>query len=337
MRTPLFFVLCAGLSSASCSTALPVCEEPDQVEWNPPEKDYVRVDFAMESEGLLEEVAEIRQTPAYRTQLPFIQTVAIRAPSKCLDVTADEQTGTNRENDVILKTNCSIYLKELEQGLAAVGYRVVSWDVLDRTERTGNVSTYEAAANLGAQAVFIVNSLETPASDVGEEAQFRFNYFDSNPRGESLQPLQLSEKEQAEFVQRVLTRIPALASGTPKGKILKATLDTTAVAVPSGESIWFYRRSLAEFSDEDLSAALYRKFLFATLDGEKYWGVWPEGVPKPTAPVAEKKSSSSSSTSFSLSKKGEESSGERYRKRQQMMVRKIVDEFAQKFSKGATE
>lgn len=337
MRTSLFLVLCATLGSVSCSTALPVCEEPEQAEWNPPQKDYVRVDFAMESDGLLEQVAEIRQTPAYRTQLPFIQTVAIRAPSQCLDVTADEQTGTNRESEVILKTTCSIYLKELEQGLAAVGYRVVSWDVLDRTERTGNVSTYEAAANLGAQAVFIVNSLQTPATDAGEEARYRFNYFKSNARGESLRPLQLSEQEQGEFVQRVLTRIPALASGAPKGKILKATLDTTAVAVPSGESIWFYRRSLAEFSDEDLSAALYRKFLFATLRGEKYWGVWPEGVPRPSQQVAEKTNSSSSSTSFSFSTKAEESSNERFRKRQQAMVRKIVAEFAEKFSKGATQ
>ncbi len=336
MKLGMFIALSVGFG-AGCTTALPVCSEPDQVQWKPPEKSYVRIDFAMESEGMLDQTAEVRQTPAYRDQLPRIRTVAIRAPNACLDRTADQQTGRDRENEVIMQTTCSIYLKELEQGLASVGYRVVSWDVLDRAERMGDVSTYEAAANLDAQVVFIVNSLETPMTNVGEQAEYRFNYFVSNPRGEGLAPLELTEADQAKFVERVLARIPALAGGVPKGKVLAATLDTTAVAVPSGESIWFFRRSTAEFSDDDLSAALYRKFLFATLDGTNYWGAWPEGLAKPATKVAEKTSSSSSTTSFSWSKKGEDSATEAYRKRQQAMVRKIVGEFALKFSKGATE
>ena len=60
----------------------------------------------------------------------------------------------------------------LERSLAGAGYRVISGDALYRLEGSTSprLSTYVAAQQLGADAVFVINSLET--SDVQRGARF---------------------------------------------------------------------------------------------------------------------------------------------------------------------
>lgn len=334
MYPKLFFMLFAlSLVCSSCTRALPVCDQAP--EYKPPSYDYYRIDFAAESRILNgDQTAEINQTPAYSRLIGNVQTVAIRAPNECLDTTAAKAEGRTSESEMILKSTCGIYLKEIERELTSVGYRVISWDVLDREEKTSSVSTYKAADRLGADAVFIVNSIETLIEQPDDKRTFRFRYFFSNEEGDMLEPLSLTDSEQRKYAKLVFKRIPDALDQGEKLQVLVASLDTTAVAVPSGESIWFYRRSLREFTDEEAAADIYRKFLFAT-NGERFWAVWPEGAERPS--TSKGISRRSSSSEFSLTRSNEESLENQYRNRQQKMVRTIVKEFATKFESGASQ
>lgn len=320
-----------SLATMSCSTALPVCDAPEVVQ---PSYDYVRVDFAAES-GLIdsEQVAEITKDPAYDTLIGGVTKVAIRAPDSCQNATAAEAEGRATNSDAILKSTCGIYLKELEQALTKVGYQVVSWDVLGREEKAGS-TTYDAAERLGASIVFIVNSVETTVEKPADEASFKFNYFESNEEGEGVKPLALTKQEQLIFAQQVQLREPTAFQQAERLRMLVATLDTTAVAIPARQSIWYYRRSLREFADVNAQHNIFRKFLFAT-DGQRYWAVWPTNVERPKVVAAPEVRSSS--TEFSFKRDSESSSESDYKKRQQAMIRVIVGEFANKFKTGATE
>lgn len=325
------FATLLSLGTISCSTALPVCDVQEVVR---PEYDYVRVDFAAES-GLVDtnQAAEITKDPAYDALIGGVTKVAIRAPDSCQNASAAEAEGRATKSDSILKSTCGIYLKELEQALTKVGYQVVSWDVLGREERAGS-TTYDAAERLGASIVFILNSVDTTIEKPADEASFKFNYFKSNIRGEGVSPLALTKQEQLMFAQQVQSREPLAFQQAERLRMLVTTLDTTAVAIPTRQSVWYYRRSLREFAQANVQQNIYRKFLFAT-DGERYWAVWPEGVERPVERVAPEVRSSS--TEFSFKRDSESVDESNYKKRQQAMIREIVSEFASKFKTGAAE
>src|SRR6185503_3510084 len=103
---------------------------------------------------------DVRRTQNYLANFQNIRTVGFRAPDTCFTQTAGRATGATQSSGTILTTECAVWLAELERAVSNEGYRVISWDVLQRAERSGTGSIYEAAKRLGADLVFILNSLE---------------------------------------------------------------------------------------------------------------------------------------------------------------------------------
>src|SRR5262249_55082612 len=124
-------------------------------------------------------------------------TVAFRAPDSCLTQTAGRATGMTTNSGAILTTGCAVWLAEVERAVTLEGLRVISWDVLLRAERTGNGSIYEVAKKLGADLVFILNSLEAMAVKGGSDLALSISYYQSNPDGARLGDLPMTDEQRA--------------------------------------------------------------------------------------------------------------------------------------------
>jgi hypothetical protein len=205
-------------------------------------KSYVLVDASMERGRSPSQQRDVRQTDAYRTQKSGIQNVAFRFPDYCTDTHASAATGVNKA-EAVLGSRCGVWLAELERATAREGYRIVSSDALVRLERQEGMSTYTAAKRLGAQLVFILNSLEVGFDSTAQQEGLTLSYYRSDPTGESLKRAELTDRERKLFRDFVAKKASiSLNPGSPTA--VKAVLDTTAINADTGESIWFYRMAV---------------------------------------------------------------------------------------------
>lgn len=267
-------------AATACKPTIPPCK----VTATPaaPDIDYVRVDYQGQRAIGGEAPAEISDTPAYRKSLPTWKTVALRVPNTCLTDTAARVTGTASDSRLILTTQCGIWLKELESALSNSGYRVISWDALHRAESAGDMSTYSAAAKLGADVVFLINSLESNPTNLKDVGRMKLSYSKSNAAGDKLAPAALDENRRAWLRQYVGDRTDHTKREATGIKAHAATLDLTAVAATGGESVWFYRRSLTRLVENVLRSAEQMSFLFANHPGKlEWWPVAPSGLLTP--------------------------------------------------------
>jgi hypothetical protein len=180
---------------------------------------------------------EIIETPTYRAEVGRIKTVAVRAPESCSDRTADSASGAAASQETILKTYCGVEMAEIERGLARLGYRVISWKVLSREMNERNLTAIEIASNLGAEALFQINSLEKSRNAPGKDARWERKYFRSNDLGERVQEQPFDDDTRAFFKNRYFDRYEKSADY----RRLAITLDANAVLVKTAESIWYYR------------------------------------------------------------------------------------------------
>ncbi len=258
------FAVLASLALTGC------CQRSMQVVTQPPAVyEHVVVEYASGA-ATASPPAEVRTTVTYTSRIATIRSVTIRFPDSCVTQSlaavtqsAAQMTGVGTGSTVILRNDCAVWLAELERSLAGAGYRVISGDALYRLEGSTNprLSTYVAAQQLGADAVFVINSLET--SDVQRGARFAgsLTYYQSNPRGETVQLREFDDNVRLVFQTMVRNRL-APDSPTPGAppvvQALAGILDTTAVIAGSGESMWFYRRNVSR----RLAAAQNVRFLF---------------------------------------------------------------------------
>ena len=229
---------------------------------------------------------EVKDTPRYRDVRDTIKSAAIRLPSECSRDTAAQASGASRNTDVVLRTLCGVWLAEIERALSTSGYRVVSWDALSGLEKQKNLSPYAAAKELGADMVFVFNSLEASSVRAGSEGGLSIKYFFSDARGTAGQPMTIPDAERAPLREFVKQRGQlSIEEAKQRVTALSATLDATAI-LPDGESIWFYRSTVTR----PVASRTGMRFLFehevsTGADGSTSASLWypttPEGLERP--------------------------------------------------------
>ncbi len=274
-RTPrptLIAVTAAIASSLACTPAMPVCTET--------KVEYALVEYRTGIERGIPPRVEISDTESYRRDRSAFRAAAIRLPDSCLSKGAVAVTGVSREDrtETILATQCGVWLAELERALSQRGFRVTSWDALRQLERQKGISTYEAAKELGAEIVFVFNSLEASPVSAGAQAGASFRYFSSNPMGDRLAPLPLDEQTRREFKEFIGASVGRAAGSAVVA--LSSTLDSTAINTTNGEAIWFYRWTVTS----PVKSRRGMQFLFGRIPGTP----WRVAVPERQEPSVAK-------------------------------------------------
>lgn len=321
-------IVLSALAAAACKPTIPPCSVTAKVA--APVTDYVRVDYQGQRSIGGEAPAEISDTPAYRKSLPSWKTVALRVPNTCLSDTAARVTGTASDSRLILTTQCGIWLKELESALSNAGYRVISWDALHRAESAGDMSTYSAAAKLGADVVFLINSLESNPTSLKDTAKMKLSYMRSNAAGANLGPMPLDEQRRAWLKKYVGARTDHTKRQATGVTAYAATLDLTAVSATGGESVWFYRRALTRLIEGVVRSAERMSFLFANHPGKiEWWPVLPSGLTMPMVqPIPDAPNLSSEDVDGGTVDSGAE---DKARALELELVRIIVKDFVRNF------
>ena len=294
---------------ACLKSGLPRCSEDSKVQ-----VDYVLVEYRAAEEANTAPRVEINATASYQSKRAALRSAAIRMPDKCRVDTAQQAAGISTSSESILSTTCGTYLKEIESALAGAGFKVFSWDALVQLQNTKHISTYAAAQELGAEVVFVFNSLDVGPVNSSGQSKAHTRYFKSNAKGDTGEPLAMAEDDpvRTKMKQFVRDHVPTVDASHPS--VLGCTLDATAIyispdhdtqtkagtsgmpgsptppASPSttaiasgaagGESIWFYRRT----ETRPLREAGGRAFLFAGVN-RSYHPTIPEGLG--SAPKAE--------------------------------------------------
>lgn len=227
-------------------------------------KQYLVVAFAGGEIKAKSRQAEVSETVTYLNNRNNIKTISFRVPDECLATTAARAKGESQSTDLILRTACAVWLAELERALLRYEYRIISWDALERYARQKQVSTYVAARELGADLVFILNSLETSNVDSGSEQNLSYLYYESDPEGNRIREAMLLDSVRENLRTMIASR-SSTSGAVRSADAISATLDTTAILSNTGESIWFYRRSVTQIVKDVTSL----QFLFRGKG--KYW------------------------------------------------------------------
>ena len=176
----------------------------------------------------------------------------------CLKETARQVAG-DQDSDVIMSSDCGVWLSVLERHLAIAGYRVVSWDTINQETKGNAISTYKAAQQLGVDALIMINSLETKRrtkADITGESSSEFEYLKSDENGQAFAPIRLSQSIRNRLRVLTLNRLQLIKQ--TDFVAMTATVDVTIVMAETGQSIWFYQRELSK----NLMVQKNRKILF---------------------------------------------------------------------------
>ena len=226
-----------------------------------------------------QQAPDIIPTPAYTQLAGGATTVAIRAPDHCSNSTTDQATGDAAAEGAILQTNCGVEMGEIERALTRAGYNVISWNILER-EMQQNGSAADVAGRLGAQILFQINSLEKSRKTLGQDARWERTYFTTDLNGVKKIPLPLVE----ELRNRLSTNYLSPIEAKQNPRAYAVTLDASAIWVPTGQSIWYYRWTRA--AQPDGVTAGYNLRL-QCVDGSAFAQCEPLGEPAgPAAPAS---------------------------------------------------
>jgi hypothetical protein len=300
-------VLGLTLGLTSCAGVPPCC--------------YVMLEYRAGAEyGLHTPRLAVKPTPTYLEKRRVWNTVAVRLPEYCLQESAAQASGNARNPDKIFQSECGVYMAEVERALAERGLKVVSWNALNQLEQRKHISTYEAAQELGADIVFMFNSLETSRIKAGEIAGATLRFYESDEEGSKGSPVKLEDKDRGFFKSFLKERMGTI---DPEERVsaLSATLDTTAVLIgPGNEAVWFYQN----IQTEPVKTLTARKILFAQRR-QNFWPVAPRfetqaEIPKDTAQSEE----------IMQSQRAPRPEDE-YAKERLELMRKVVTDFVGKF------
>lgn len=211
---------------------------------------------------------EIIETTTYKTEAPTFKTVAVKAPDSCSNRTVDERTGGAVSQEAVLKTTCGVEMAEIERALSRASFKVISWKVLAKEMDGKEVSALQAASKLGAQLLFQINSLEKSTKNIGKDARWERNYFESNEYGTQGKEKAFDEETRAYLRYTFLDPFES----SRNLKRLAVSLDANAVSVKDGEAIWFYR-----WTHIDPAAADYqqKELVLCKKDGKQCIRVTP--------------------------------------------------------------
>jgi hypothetical protein len=200
------------------------------------------VESSYDVRGLPQLQRKITSTPAHRA-LPEKLVVAVRAPDRCANRSAAETTGEATPTGDLLRMDCGVEMAALERALAESGYRVISWSAIEQiVVRQAGITPLAAAKNLNADVLFQINSLERSEANRRHEENWSDQFYTSDKYGNRGAPAEVPEER-----ARVLE-----AWGRPQGQHIRSgqqvsvTANVTATLVTTGESIWFYERTVVE-------------------------------------------------------------------------------------------
>ena len=221
-RFKMFAALAGGLAVSGCASG--------------PSYDYFHVESRFRASSQEVRPAEVIPTPAYKDLDTTGLTVAVRAPDRCSNETAAQQSGQAAAAGAIIQTNCGVEMGEIERALTRAGYKVISWNIMNR-EMARNVSASEVALTMGAQVLFQINSLENSRQTLGQDARWERTFFKTDQNVSKVAPLPLDENARAVISNNYLAPI----ENRQNTRAYAVTLDASAVWVPTGQTIWYYR------------------------------------------------------------------------------------------------
>ncbi|GMV39196.1 MAG: hypothetical protein AMXMBFR64_09120 [Myxococcales bacterium] len=314
----------AALATASlaCSQGLPRCVPPQPP---PPEikAEYVLVSFSVGGEYAKAPADEVKATDTYDQGRGTYKTAAIRLPDSCLNETAGKVSGMAAQSQTILQTQCGPWLGEIEKALVQANLKVMSWDALWKLEREKGISTYSAGAQLGADIIFVFNSLEAGDIRAGSSVAGTFKYFASDEAGAPLAPLPLDDVTRSQF-QSFARGVMQSRVGADQVTALSAIIDVTAVLPATGQSVWFFRRAQT-FPISDTKGM---NFLFGRYPGAQWAPVAPK-VPVVAAPVTMPTYSAEDTVSSSVG-----AGADPYQSQRLELIRSGADAFVAAFRGG---
>ncbi len=256
-----------GCLVGGCARGLPVCSTGDTV--------YVMVERTRVLAEGAARGAEVTEAASYRSLHGAFKTVVVRLPDACY------QAAT-------LGDSCAIPLQALESTLTISGYQVLSSPALVGIEHRLNVPAHAAAQQLGADFVLVVNDLHIGRPPASGEAEARYRYIVSDPRGTPGRPVELFQADR-EWLKKFVGERVGGGDAQPLEARLKATVvlargatapapvgpGLSAPGAP-GEAIWFYSWRLV---DEGPGAEDRRgmRFLFGGLRTREFSLIHPDG------------------------------------------------------------
>jgi hypothetical protein len=257
------FAFVALLALTGCSSLYPLAEAP--------QTSYFAVRYKVRAEVEPRAIFEVKQAdkfPALRAQW---NAAALRAPESCSQESANKVTGAGEGKNVKLLTSCGLWLSELERVLVESKFTVSGWTSLRDLEATKHIPAYVAGRELGADVVFVINSLENETVQLGGSSKESIDVFEADRDGHAGNRLPL-EREAFDNVRAfVRTRMKTLTQEFQHATThITATLDVTAVDTKTGEAVWFYRKQEVK----PVNLRLDRYFLFGTSSG-RMWPVYP--------------------------------------------------------------
>ena len=190
---------------------------------------------------------EIVESQTYLSVIPKIKSLAVTAPEGCADETASQSSGEAASQGILLKTTCGIEMAELERALTKAGFQVISWNVLQNKVVKEEITPSEASQELGAEALFQINSLERSLVQAGQDARWERRFYESNEKGEQIKPVSLPATEGTKLISYVKKKEASLA---PPER-LSVTINASASLVETGETMWFYEWTHAEAQERD--------------------------------------------------------------------------------------
>lgn len=281
-------------------------------------KRYVLVTYGSSASTYADSAAEVFSTPRYGEVRDALKTAVVAVPSACLQESAAQQAGSTKQTRLVMAAECGIWLAEMEKALVQAGYRVISWSALRTVEERERLATHKAAKSVGADVIFMVNSMEFPTSKADRFEEQLLRYHESNPDGEPVQPAALGEKAR--------NTIRGLAEGrlSPGGvESLTATLDLSTIYAETGEAFWFYRRTMTDRQTSTREARMLVR-------GREGW--WRPVKP---AGLADAQPRPEQVLSSEYKRNVVESPLDEERKKQQQLARVIFKDFLRNFQNGA--
>jgi hypothetical protein len=316
-------------AACGCTSGIPHCAPVVEVAPPPaPEVDYALVELRSGSEQGTQPYVEITPTDAYRRDHMNFKSAAIRLPDSCLATTSAGASGISSQAQNILSTQCGVWLQELERALTEAKFKVYSWDALLGLERQKNLSPYEAGRQLGADVVFVFNSLDASPVQAGAQSKTSFKYFKSDAKGHRGSPLSLDDATRSQF--REFAKANSGADLTAGGGItaLSCTLNSTAIVTGGnnpGESIWFYKRTVTI----PVRRGAGRRFLFGRAAGGPWTPAEPD-LPKVIAVTPTPQTSSEDVVESQTSASKENA----YAAERDDLIHKAAADFVEKFQTG---
>jgi len=192
-------------------------------------------------------VSRAKNFEIYREQ---IKNIAVQAPDMCVNESQSASTGktSNRRvqrkkyNSEVMKTSCGVEMANIEKSLTEAGYKVVSWKVLQHqmaNKATDRIvgANIAAAEELGADALFQINSMERGISAVARDARWDRRYYDSDISGKKRGSASVKKSISKKFDNEIEKKEEVLGQDF---YTLTATINSSVTFVDSAQVIWFY-------------------------------------------------------------------------------------------------